>query len=231
MAVCWVILKGQQIYTVKRVVHSLLYTVAKCNFFSVVTWNDIIKYLHKCEGCTQFCEILYIFTIWISINIGSNKLKGLVHDVCQRNADNFKQSFILSVCLQDKGDTSIIVDHRSVPAVLLVDMIHRNPTFVTDISKPLFSLSTEWLVTGVTSQDSKPTWCVSMFVRHWLAVLMLDSVSSNPRFWHFTEIFIYVPHKSCYLAENFYFNSLLWDGINMLNMKDWNMLLFIIIFM
>ncbi len=39
-AVCWVILRGQQIYTVIQAVHSLLYIVAKCNFFSVVTWKD-----------------------------------------------------------------------------------------------------------------------------------------------------------------------------------------------
>ncbi len=57
---CWVILKGQQIYTVIQAVHSLLYIVAKCNFFSVVTWKGIIQYLQKCEGCTHFCEILYI---------------------------------------------------------------------------------------------------------------------------------------------------------------------------
>ncbi len=61
MAVCWVILRAQQIYTVIQAVHSLLYIVAKCNFFSVVTWKDIIKYLQKCEGCTHFCEILYIY--------------------------------------------------------------------------------------------------------------------------------------------------------------------------
>ncbi len=47
-----------QIYTVIQAVHSLLYIVAKCHFFSVVTWKDIIKYLQKCEGCTHFCEIL-----------------------------------------------------------------------------------------------------------------------------------------------------------------------------
>ncbi len=28
---------------------TLLYIVAKCHFFSVVTWKDIIKYLQKCE--------------------------------------------------------------------------------------------------------------------------------------------------------------------------------------
>ncbi len=60
MAVCWVILRGQQIDTVIQAVHSLLYIVAKCHFFSVVTWKDIIKYLQKCEGCTHFCEILYL---------------------------------------------------------------------------------------------------------------------------------------------------------------------------
>ncbi len=67
MAVCWVILRGQQIYTVIQAVHSLLYIVAKCHFFSVVTWKDIIKYLQKCEGCTHVCEILYIYRyIYIS---------------------------------------------------------------------------------------------------------------------------------------------------------------------
>ncbi len=59
MAVCWVILRGQQMYTVIKAVHSLLYIVTKCHFFSVVTWRDILKYLQKCEGCTHFCEILY----------------------------------------------------------------------------------------------------------------------------------------------------------------------------
>ncbi len=61
MAVCWVILRGQQIYTVIQAVHSLLYIAVKCHFFSVVTWKDIIKYLQKWEGCTHFCEILYIY--------------------------------------------------------------------------------------------------------------------------------------------------------------------------
>ncbi len=40
MAVCWVILRGQHIYTVIQAVHSLLYIVAKCHSFSVVTWKD-----------------------------------------------------------------------------------------------------------------------------------------------------------------------------------------------
>ncbi len=42
-------LRGQQIYTVVQAVHSLLYIVAMCHFFSVVTLKDIIKYLQKCE--------------------------------------------------------------------------------------------------------------------------------------------------------------------------------------
>ncbi len=47
-------------------VHSLLYIAAKCHFFSIVTWKDIIKYLQKCEGCTHFCEILYL-SIYLSV--------------------------------------------------------------------------------------------------------------------------------------------------------------------
>ncbi len=37
-------------YTVIKAVHSLLYIVATCNLFSVVTCKYIIKYLQKCEG-------------------------------------------------------------------------------------------------------------------------------------------------------------------------------------
>ncbi len=62
MAVCWVILRRQQMHTVIQAVHSLLYIVAKCNIFTVVIWKDIIKYLQKCEGCTHFCEILQTHT-------------------------------------------------------------------------------------------------------------------------------------------------------------------------
>ncbi len=63
MAVCWVNFRGHQIHTVIVIqavnasVNALLYIVAKCHFFSVVTWKDIIKYLQKCEGCTHLCEI------------------------------------------------------------------------------------------------------------------------------------------------------------------------------
>ncbi len=43
-------LKGQQIYTVIQAVHSLLYIVAKCNFFSVVTWKYIINIYKNVRG-------------------------------------------------------------------------------------------------------------------------------------------------------------------------------------
>ncbi len=36
---------------------------------SVVTWKDIIKYLQKCEGCTYFCEILYMPTCQVMVSI------------------------------------------------------------------------------------------------------------------------------------------------------------------
>ncbi len=69
MAVCWVILRGPQIYTVTQAVHSLLYIVVKFHLFRVVTWKYIIKYLLKCEGCTHFCEILYLFALIQSISV------------------------------------------------------------------------------------------------------------------------------------------------------------------
>ncbi len=61
MAVCVVILRRQQMYTVIQAVHPLLYIVAKCNFFSVVTWKDI-KYLQKGEGCIFVCSVyIYVY--------------------------------------------------------------------------------------------------------------------------------------------------------------------------
>ncbi len=48
------------LYKLYFTLYSLLYIVAKCHFFSVVTWKDIIKYLSKYEGYTHFCEILYV---------------------------------------------------------------------------------------------------------------------------------------------------------------------------
>ncbi len=68
----WVVdrLIGQKMYTVIQAVHSILYIVAKCYFFSVVTWKDIIKYFQKCEGCNHFCEILFtvgaLYMMWNS---------------------------------------------------------------------------------------------------------------------------------------------------------------------
>ncbi len=50
---------GDSKFTLLYKLYTLLYIVAKCHLFSVVTWKDI-KYLQKCEGCTHFCEILYI---------------------------------------------------------------------------------------------------------------------------------------------------------------------------
>ncbi len=44
--------------TVIQAVHSLFYIVAKCHFFSVVTWKDIIEYLQKCEGYTHLLLFL-----------------------------------------------------------------------------------------------------------------------------------------------------------------------------
>ncbi len=99
MAVCWVILRGQQMYTVTQAVHSLLYIVAKSHFFSVVTWKDIIK----CEGCNHFCEILYLFALIqsISVSLPTNLLyTGLwVADFStwSRGTDNWGQMTVESI--------------------------------------------------------------------------------------------------------------------------------------
>ncbi len=90
--VCWVILMGQQIYTVIQAVQT--YIVAKCNFFSVVTWKYIniyknvrgvltsvryyrhiyikisclVKCLCESEVCLNLCVgcIKKTFTIWLA---------------------------------------------------------------------------------------------------------------------------------------------------------------------
>ncbi len=61
MAVCGVILRGQQIYTVIQAVDPLLYIVAKCHFFQcchMKIYNKI--FLKKCEGgvltSVRYCE-------------------------------------------------------------------------------------------------------------------------------------------------------------------------------
>ncbi len=53
--------------------NSLLYIVANFHFFSVVTWKDIIKYLQNCEGCTHFCEILYMCVSYLKKKVTNNK--------------------------------------------------------------------------------------------------------------------------------------------------------------
>ncbi len=60
MAVCWVILRGQQnLHCYTSCTLTTLHC-SKVSFLQCVTWKDIIKYLQKCEGCTHFCEILYM---------------------------------------------------------------------------------------------------------------------------------------------------------------------------
>ncbi len=52
-------------YNVIQAVHSRLYNIAKYDFLRVVTWKYIIKCLQKSEGCTHFCDILYIYTLCV----------------------------------------------------------------------------------------------------------------------------------------------------------------------
>ncbi len=47
------ILRGQQIHTVIQAVHSLLYIVAKCNLFSVVTYKYTLFYY------TPNCQVVF----------------------------------------------------------------------------------------------------------------------------------------------------------------------------
>ncbi len=71
MAVCWVILRGQQIYTVIQAEHSLLYIVVKCHFFSVVTWK-YNKIFTKMWGVYSLlwdtvCTYIYIYASCVNV--------------------------------------------------------------------------------------------------------------------------------------------------------------------
>ncbi len=37
---------------------------SKVSFLQCCHIKDIMKYLQKCEGCTHFCEILYIYLLY-----------------------------------------------------------------------------------------------------------------------------------------------------------------------
>ncbi len=68
-AVCWVILKGQQMYTITQAVHTLLYIVEKCNFFSVVPWK-YNKLFTKMWGVYSLlwdtvCKCIYKFDLML----------------------------------------------------------------------------------------------------------------------------------------------------------------------
>lgn len=54
MAVFWIILRGQQIYTDRQAVDRLLNIVSKCHILSVVAWKGQIKYFLKCESALTF---------------------------------------------------------------------------------------------------------------------------------------------------------------------------------
>ncbi len=87
--VCWVILRGQQIYTVIQAVHSLLYIVANCHFFSVVTWKDIIKYLQNVRGV--------LTSVWYCIYLCSKHCYFCIKHLYKRFWNDLSQG--LSVCL------------------------------------------------------------------------------------------------------------------------------------
>lgn len=61
----------------------------------------------------------------------------------------------------------MIVHHRGVPTVLLVVLLYWNPA-----------------------------WNMSVVIRHWMAVVVFDSVSWDPRLWHCFKIFLYIPRKT-----------------------------------
>ncbi len=96
MAVCYfvkVILRGQQIYTVIQDVHSLFYIVAKCHFFSVVTWKHIIKCLQKCEGCTIYILVLSIYILIYNLNIFNSPINNHHHTIPKQSVSYKLVSF------------------------------------------------------------------------------------------------------------------------------------------
>ncbi len=127
MVVCWVIWRGQQIYTVIQAVHSLLYIVTKCYFFSVVTWKVIIQNVQICEGCTHFCEILFVSDrlFIISSLRGTHFLMWLLKKSCVQyfkytfKSKSFHRLQWISVSLQ----TSPLIRQRTAWTLIGVSVI------------------------------------------------------------------------------------------------------------
>ncbi len=77
MAACWVILRGRQMYTVIQAVHSLLYIVSKCHFFSVDTWKDTKNIYTNVRGVLTsvryciFSQHIIVYFYWQSQIWGS----------------------------------------------------------------------------------------------------------------------------------------------------------------
>lgn len=47
------------------------------------------------------------------------------------------------------------------------------------------------------------TWNMSMFIGHWTAAVMFDSMSWDPCFWHRFKIFLYVPRETWKKAREY----------------------------
>lgn len=79
--------------------------------------------------------LLLTLTVRVSVHVGPDELQRSLHQLGQRNAGDFQQSFILAAGPQNKSRSGVVVHHRRVPAVLLVGTVHWNPALFPHTQK------------------------------------------------------------------------------------------------
>ncbi len=92
LATCY--FEGTANYTVIQALHSLLYIVAKCHFFSVVTWKDIIKYVKKIWGV----YLLLLLCVCVCVCVCSCLCVCVCLSVCVCVCVSVSVSVSVSVC-------------------------------------------------------------------------------------------------------------------------------------
>ncbi len=202
--------RGQQMYTVIQAVHSLLYIVAKCHFFSVTTSKDIIKYLQKCKGVltsVRYCIYLsFCLSVFLSMVLSvhhciyHSTLSVYVYLLFYAHAW-FCLSFVLSVLsailfIFLPIYHSIILLHQFVYfiSVSLCPCIVLCPTVMSIFNYVCHSVCSIFLLFYAS-------FCVSFIPCIYCSVILL--------FYHCIYIYIYVFYNCLYFCI-FYHSIHLW---------------------
>lgn len=105
--------------------------------------NSDVIYINKVFGfweIRQKADSLVFYshvTIRVSIDIGSNELQCLFQQLGQRNRSDFQHIFVIRAGPEDERRSDLVVHHGGVPGVLLVVLLHRDPTWAFASTFPL----------------------------------------------------------------------------------------------